>query len=268
MEYTDQLNRSINLQGTPKRIVSIVPSQTELLHSLGLDMEVIGTTKFCIYPQSWFRNKTRIGGTKNVNLEKIAAMSPDLIIANKEENEQADIAALEKIAPVWISDIHNLDEALQMITLIGAIINKKSNANKLVTEIKEAFAKFNQTRVPQPPRSVLYLIWHNPYMTVGSDTFIDHMLSVCGFTNVITDTRYPKISIEEVVELNPDFIFLSSEPFPFKQKHIDELQKVLPNTKIEMVDGEMFSWYGSRLKKSPPYFDLLLKKLDSAQVSI
>ncbi len=111
MEFTDQLNRKINLPSAPKRIVSIVPSQTELLHCLGLEMEVIGNTKFCVHPQSWFRNKTRVGGTKNLNLEKIASMQPDLVIANKEENDQSQIEALEKIAPVWISDINNLDDA-------------------------------------------------------------------------------------------------------------------------------------------------------------
>jgi ABC-type Fe3+-hydroxamate transport system substrate-binding protein len=261
MEFTDQMNRAINLPNTPKRIVSIVPSQTELLHNLGLDMEVVGTTKFCVHPQSWFRNKTRIGGTKSLNVEKIASLNPDLIIANREENEQCQITALEKIAPVWISDVQNLDHALKMIESIGAMVNKKANALKLVNEIKAAFEKFKPRFTSEQTKNVLYLIWHNPYMTVGSDTFISHMLSRCGLNNCIMQTRYPNIDIDEIKALNPDFIFLSSEPFPFKQKHIEELQRELPETKIEMVDGEMFSWYGSRLKLAPAYFEALLQKL-------
>ncbi len=264
MEFTDQLNRKINLESTPKRIVSIVPSQTELLHHLGLDMEVIATTKFCVHPQSWFRNKTRIGGTKNLNIDKIVELRPDLILANKEENEQVQLDALCKTTPVWISDIHNLSEALQMIESVGVLINKKTNASKLIGEIKAAFEKLKLSIGPNQSKTVLYLIWHNPYMTIGSDTFISDMLSRCGLTNCIQQTRYPKIAIEEIRELNPDYIFLSSEPFPFKQKHIEELQKELPLTKIEMVNGEMFSWYGNRMKISPVYFAELLSKLKGA----
>ncbi len=263
MEYTDQLNRKISVDSAPKRIISIVPSQTELLHHLGLDMEVIATTKFCVHPQSWFRNKTRIGGTKNLNIEKIIELRPDLIIASKEENEQLQLEALEKTTAIWISDVHNLAESLQMIESIGALVNKKANALKLVVEIKAAFEKLKQS-LTSPSKSVLYLIWHNPYMTVGSDTFISDMLSCCGLTNCIQETRYPNIDIDEIKALNPDFIFLSSEPYPFKQKHIEELQKELPASKILMVNGEMFSWYGNRLKIAPLYFAELLGKLKGA----
>ncbi len=264
MEFTDQLNRKINLQGMPKRIVSVVPSQTELLHYLGLDMEVIATTKFCVHPQSWFRNKTRIGGTKSLNIEKIASLGPDLIIANKEENEQSQIEELEKIAPVWISDIHNLQDALQMIEGVGEVINKKANAIKLSNEIKTLFDKFKLSVNSTQPKSVLYLIWNAPYMAAGSDTFISDMLSLCGLKNCVQALRYPSLVIEDIRDLNPEIIFLSSEPFPFKQKHIDELQKELPATKIEMVNGEMFSWYGNRLRLAPAYFKELLSKLNGA----
>lgn len=268
MEYIDQLDRKINLGSTPKRIVSIVPSQTELLHNLGLDMEVIATTKFCVHPQSWFRNKTRIGGTKNLNIEKILSLNPDLIIANKEENDQQQIDELEKTTPIWISDIHNLGDALKMIDSIGILINKKANATKLIAEIKVAFEKLKQKVETNTPKSVLYLIWHNPYMTVGADTFVSDMLTSCGLVNCIKEDRYPNIDIEQIKDLNPDYIFLSSEPFPFKQKHIEELQKELPFTKIEMVNGEMFSWYGNRLKISPLYFAELMVKLNGVGVSL
>lgn len=261
MEYRDQLDRIVNLDSTPKRIVSIVPSQTELLHNLGLDMEVIATTKFCVHPQSWFRNKTRIGGTKNLNIEKILSLNPDLIIANKEENDQAQIEELAKKVPVWVSDIQTLEQALQMIEKVGVLVNKKANALKLIAEIKLTFEKLSKLVKAGTSTSVVYLIWHNPYMTVGPDTFVSEMLGVCGFQNLVKESRYPNIDIEEIKDLNPDYIFLSSEPFPFKQKHIDELQKELPMAKIVMVNGEMFSWYGNRLKISPSYFTELINKL-------
>ena len=162
----------------------------------------------------------------------------------------------------------NLDDALNMITSVGALINKKANALKLVNEIKAGFEKLKSITTGTVPKSVLYLIWHNPYMAVGSETFINDMLSASGFVNAIATPRYPNIDIEELTDLAPDIIFLSSEPFPFKQKHIDELQKVLPNTIIEMIDGEMYSWYGSRLKKSPIYFETLFKKLNSVPLSL
>lgn len=261
MEYRDQLDRIVNLDSTPKRIVSIVPSQTELLHNLGLDMEVIATTKFCVHPQSWFRNKTRIGGTKNLNIEKILSLNPDLIIANKEENDQAQIEELAKKVPVWVSDIETLEQALQMIEKVGVLVNKKANALKLIAEIKLTFEKLSKLVKAGNPTSVIYLIWHNPYMTVGPDTFVSEMLGACGFQNQVKEPRYPNIDIEEIKDLNPDYIFLSSEPFPFKQKHIDELQKELPMAKIVMVNGEMFSWYGNRLKIAPSYFAELINKL-------
>ena len=258
MLFKDQLNRTIELLQTPKRIVSIVPSQTELLYDLGLDEEVIGITKFCIHPDEWFKTKARVGGTKKVDVAKVSALQPDLIIANKEENLKEDIEALQSIAPVWISDIKTLEDALEMIDCIGEIVNKQKEANQLVNAIS---AEFNILKVLQNLQSITccYLIWNNPYMTVGSDTFINNMFQYCGVKNVFADTkRYPVVTIQDIQNAMPAMVLLSSEPFPFKQKHIDELQQYLPNSKIILVDGEMFSWYGSRLLKAANYFKELL----------
>lgn len=252
MHFKDQLNRTINLHKIPKRIVSIVPSQTELLYDLGLDETVVGITKFCVHPNQWFKMKTRVGGTKKVNIEKVAELKPDLIIANKEENLKEDIEALESIAPVWISDIKTLEESLQMINSIGEITSTISKAQKLASAINIEFEALNTFRNLQ---TCCYLIWQNPYMTIGADTFINDMLKYCGLQNIFANKqRYPIVTIEEIVNVAPATVLLSSEPFPFKQKHIDKLQKHLVNTKIILVDGEMFSWYGSRLLKAATYF--------------
>lgn len=250
--FTDQLGRKLHLSQTPKKIISLVPSQTELLHDLGLDEEVIGITKFCVHPDKWFRIKTRVGGTKQLHIEKIKELKPDLIIANKEENVKEQIEELEKYFPVWISDVNNLEEALKMIRDIGKIVNKQNESEKLVQQIQ---SRFTQLSIPNFKLKTCYLIWKDPYMTIGGNTFISNMMKHAGFENMFEyKTRYPEVTIAELQIANCQLLFLSSEPYPFAQKNIDELQTQLPNTKIILVDGEMFSWYGSHLIKAPKYF--------------
>ncbi|MGB0888555.1 MAG: ABC transporter substrate-binding protein, partial [Vicingaceae bacterium] len=244
----------------PKRIISVVPSQTELLYDLGLDDEVVGITKFCIHPDNWFRNKNRIGGTKNLNLEKIAALKPDLIIANKEENTQSEIEALQKLYPVYTSDISNLEDSLQMITDIGKLTNTAEKSTKIVATINVEFEQLSKHNFTK--RSALYLIWKKPYMSINQTRFIHDMMQRCGLTNVIKmGLDYPEVSEKEMINLNPEFILLSSEPFPFKEKHIKEFQSICPNARVLLVDGEYFSWYGSRLLKAPNYFIGLIEKM-------
>ncbi len=258
MLVIDQIGHQFELKTTPKRIISLVPSQTELLCDLGLDEQVVGITKFCIHPEEWFRTKTRVGGTKTVNFEKIATLQPDLIIANKEENTQAEIEALQKLYPVYTSDIFNLEDSLKMMKAIGELTNTSIKANKLIRQIKIDFSEIKPINTFN--NKVLYLIWKNPYMTIGEDTFINDMLMRCGFEHVKVGNRYPELAEESIVKLNPNFIFLSSEPYPFKEKHLKELRNSCPNASILLVDGEMFSWYGSRLTKAKHYFVDLIDK--------
>jgi ABC-type Fe3+-hydroxamate transport system substrate-binding protein len=259
--FIDQLNRKIELPASPKRIISLVPSQTELLFDLGLRDEVVGITKFCIHPDEWFRSKTRVGGTKKFDFEKIKALEPDLIIGNKEENEQTQIEALMELYPVWMSDINTLKDAFDMITSIGTLVNKRQEAVNLKLEIEYAFNSFlsQQSEKKVLNKTVAYFIWNEPYMVAGHDTFINEMLSMCGLKNVFThkESRYPEVSSEELATINPELILLSSEPFPFKEKHVQTIQNICPKALIKIVDGELFSWYGSRLKKSPDYFKSL-----------
>lgn len=256
--YTDQLKRIIDLPQVPKRIISLVPSQTELLFDLGLDEEVAGITKFCIHPNEWFRNKTRIGGTKTVNIELIRSLHPDLIIANKEENVEEQVLALEKIAPVWISDINTIDDAIGMIKSIGSITGKTDAANQLAAQVKN---NFDAMPAADTLYRTAYLIWKDPYMAAGSGTFINDVMKQAGLQNVLEETRYPEIAITTLAAKNTELLLLSSEPYPFKQKHIDVLQEQLPQTKILLVDGEMFSWYGSRLRYTANYLTALLQQI-------
>ena len=251
----DQMGRSVEVPQNPQRIVSLVPSQTELLFDLGLGDRVVGVTKFCIHPDTWRKSKTNVGGTKNYRLEVIRDLNPDLIIGNKEENEKEGIEQLAEEFPVWMSDIYTLEDAFTMMHSIGELTNTTSATGHLTEEIRQGFS---QLSMRGKNRSVLYLIWQKPYMAAGKHTFIDEMLKACGFVNAVTDDRYPSLTIEEVQALSPDLVFLSSEPFPFKEKHLKELQEMLPNSEVKLVDGEMFSWYGSRLKLATAYFQSLM----------
>lgn len=257
--FTDQTGQTIKLSNFPTRIISLVPSQTELLSDIGLDEEVVGITKFCIHPEHWYRTKKRVGGTKQLKMEIIHQLQPDLIIANKEENVKGQIEELAGLYPVWTSDINNLADALVMIKEIGLITGKALNAQLINEKIIEEFSKLS---APVIRPKTCYLIWKDPFMTAGGDTFIHSMLVAAGFDNVFKDKkRYPELTIHELKESGCEVLLLSSEPYPFKQKHIEELQQQLPGIQIRLADGEMFSWYGSRLLKSPGYFSQLHKTL-------
>lgn len=260
--FTDQLNRKIELSSTPKRIISLVPSQTELLYDLGLRDEVVGVTKFCVHPEEWFRSKTRVGGTKKYDFEKIKALNPDLIIGNKEENDQEQIEQLMKDYNVWMSDIYTLKDAYDMITRVGTMVGKQQEATFLKLEIE---SKFNQLHQPTTNNQQLvsYFIWNNPYMVAANNTFINELLKVCGFKNAFDQERYPEITAEQLAKANPELILLSSEPYPFKEKHIQEFKTICPNANVLIVDGELFSWYGSRLLKAPDYFKQLIENIAS-----
>ncbi len=251
----DQLGRTVGLPVyPPQRIVSLVPSQTELLADLGLGDRVVGITKFCVHPSSWRKEKTIIGGTKQLHLDRIRQLQPDLIIANQEENDREQVEALAQEFPVWVSKVVDLPTALEMIAGVGEATGTRALAEDLALRINASFVDLKKF----PARSCAYLIWRKPYMVSGGDTFIQAMLEAAGFQNVFGhQDRYPEVSLEGLAAADPEWILLSSEPFPFREKHVAELSAVCPNAEIRLVDGEMFSWYGSRLLRSADYFRTL-----------
>ncbi|MFD0794017.1 cobalamin-binding protein [Mucilaginibacter litoreus] len=260
--FYDQMKRVVNVSANPKRIVSLVPSQTELLFELGLNEQIVGVTKFCIHPADKVKNIKKVGGTKQLNTERIDLIKPDLIIGNKEENEQSQIEQLSQHYPIWMSDIVDLASALNMIAEIGEITGKSEKASWLTAQITTNFDNLE----PLPAKlNVLYLIWRKPYMAAGKHTFINDMLARCGFNNIIHQSRYPELSMAEIQLLDPDVILLSSEPYPFADQHINELKEIVPEARILLTDGELFSWYGSRLLHSPGYFRTLIKKLNTKE---
>ncbi len=256
MEYTDQIGNKVELIHKPKRIISIVPSQSELLWDLGLRNELVGITKFCIHPDEMYKAIERVGGTKKLDIEKIRKLKPDLIIGNKEENEQSQVEELRKEFPVWMSDIYDLSDAYEMMSVLGEITNKSKEADQFIKTIKDRFSELDLVQFTG--KKVAYFIWYSPFMVAASNTFINYLLEKLGMINAFSYlSRYPEINAAQIKSADPDLIFLSSEPFPFKEKHVAELQQICPHTGIHLVDGEMFSWYGSRLQFAPDYFKTL-----------
>lgn len=257
--YRDQTNREIEILPKPKRIISLVPSQTELLDYLGLGDFVVGITAYCVHPKSWLKKKQVIGGTKNLNLDLIRSLDPDLVIGNKEENVKDQIDELAKDYPVWLSDVNDLTSALRMIDAIGEITDSRLVTQKLSEGIQSSFERLGKLKNIQ----TAYFMWHEPLMVAGNPTFINAMMEAIGLQNVFSKyERYPEIPLEQLQEADPELILLSSEPYSFKAKHLHEIAKVCPKALVKIVDGEMFSWYGSRMLKSLNYFKLLRHELD------
>jgi ABC-type Fe3+-hydroxamate transport system substrate-binding protein len=254
----DQMGTLVQLSAPPQRIVSLVPSQTELLFDLGLADKIVGVTKFCVHPDSARQTKTIIGGTKKFDLDRIAALKPDLAIGNKEENYPEGIEASRKICPVWMSDIYTVEDALEMISGVSGLTRRQVAGERLVSEIKQGFEE-----MPQLPRlRTLYLMWHNPWMGAASRTFIHDMMTRMGLVNVLSDReRYPDLDEETLTDLRPELVLLSSEPFHFKEKQKAKINSLLPQARVMLVDGELFSWYGSRLRIVPAYVAKLAAEL-------
>lgn len=249
IRLNDQLGNEVSIKERARRIISIVPSQTEFLHYLCLEEEVVGITKFCVHPEEWFHGKERVGGTKTLDIEKIRSLQPDLIIGNKEENSQSDIEALQKEFTVYLSDIYTFEDALKMMLDVGVLTGKQDEAEKVVHELENQFDSF-----PKVNGTVLYFMWNKPYMVAGRNTFIGHVLERMGLSNAYTDPegRYIEVSMEQIKEWDADYLLLSSEPFPFKQEHAEKLKTEVEG-KVLTVDGEIFSWYGSRMLKMKVY---------------
>ncbi|KFF13037.1 iron ABC transporter [Chryseobacterium soli] len=243
------------------KVISLVPSITEALFDLGLtENEVIGRTKFCIHPKEKVKNVPIIGGTKNINIEKIKSLKPDLILANKEENIKEQVEALMDDCKVIVTNVETIEDNYYLLKQLGHLFHKEEKAQ--IFNLK-TYEVLNQAKIDSSIK-VAYLIWNNPYMTVGSDTFIHRILSEIGFENIFNHTtRYPEIKAEDLAEA--DVIMLSSEPFPFKEKHIAELKGVYTDKKIMIVDGEAFSWYGTHIAKCENYFKELLSEMHSLQ---
>jgi ABC-type Fe3+-hydroxamate transport system substrate-binding protein len=236
------------------RIVSLVPSITELLADLGLDDQVVGLTRFCELPEGWKRRKPIVGGTKNVDVERVRALRPDLVIANREENVREEVEALSAFTAVHVTEVSTVGQGLAMIREVGRLVGRGDAADALAAEIEAGFDRI-ESRELLP---TAYLIWRNPYMSVGGDTFISDVMARGGFANVFGhEGRYPEVTPAGLTEAGAEVILLSSEPYPFKESHAGELRGAVSRPPVELVDGRLFSWYGSRMLHMPAYLRAL-----------
>lgn len=236
-----------------QRIISLVPSLTELVLDLGIGDRLAGRTRFCIHPEEMVKDVPIIGGTKNPDIEKILALKPDYIIANHEENRKEDILTLQRHTEINITKIDSINDAINAICELGGDLDLAANAQKLV---KKIMMISSETRAHESIDTA-YFIWKDPWMVAANGTYINSVMKHYNLENIFSDQeRYPEISLQDLSEKNPELILLSSEPFPFKQKHIEEIQKICPDAKIELINGEWFSWYGSGMTKA-------FKKLNS-----
>lgn len=260
---TDQIGRSVTLSKNPQRIVSLVPSQTELLCDLGLENKIVGITKFCVHPYHLKSVKKIVGGTKKVHFEKIRLLEPDIIICNKEENTEEMVLELQKICPVWVTNIITVEDNFKMISDFGALFNCRTEAQKWNDKLAFALNDFKLSIKERPILKAAYFIWKNPFMVAGSDNYINELMSLNHFENCYKDKgRYPEVEIKKIrLEGDPELILLSSEPYPFKEEDAFEIGRFTHHAKTIFVDGEMFSWYGSRLLKALAYFKKLHQRL-------
>ncbi|TYB79530.1 ABC transporter substrate-binding protein [Bizionia myxarmorum] len=257
MHYKDQLKRTITLKHTPKRIICLVPSITELICDLGLESSLVGITKFCVHPKHILTIVEVVGGTKQVHYDKIRELKPDIILCNKEENTQEMINELETISTVHISDVDTVSDCLELIEMFGEIFNCSEKANDLVVKIRKASTDFEAYISTKETQVVAYFIWKDPWMVAANNTFVNYMLSLNNFKNAFeNESRYPEISLDKIYA-DVNLVLLSSEPYPFKNEHKMLIQSQFPSAEFILVDGEMFSWYGSRLVLAFDYFKTL-----------
>lgn len=263
--FYDQLQRKLTFTATPKRIISLVPSQTELLCDLALEQEIVGITKFCVHPYHLKATKTIVGGTKKVDFEKIKALKPDFILANKEENTYDFLPQLEQIAPTYFSDVTTIKDSINLITDLGKILNRRTESTNLIEKINFKYTDFKQFIKDKPTRKVAYFIWAKPWMVVGNDTYINEILKLNKLENIYASmSRYPKVEVNRIrYDGDPEVVILSSEPYKFTDENAMEIGNYTNRSTTVFADGEMFSWFGSRILLAFDYFKELHKKLES-----
>lgn len=260
INITDDIGQSFYFEKIPQRIISLVPSVTYTFFDLQSEHLLVGRTKFCILPKTKVASIPVVGGTKQIHIDRIIELQPDLVICNQEENTLEIFEQLKSAGiPTVVTITKNLEDNSRLIQLLGTLTQQSSLAEKINEQIT---ASMQEVKNIFQQKTTIYLIWKDPYMTIGQDTFIHDMLEQIGIVNCFQDqNRYPSTDIREIAELRPDYLLLSSEPYPFQQKHLEEFQKLLPGTKVMLVDGEYFSWHGSMIRHSAEYFKEMHKKL-------
>lgn len=253
MNWTDALGRSVEIARPPQRIASLVPSITETLFAFNLGKRIVGVTKFCTEPADAVADVPKVGGTKNIDVKAVAKLKPDLVIANAEENEKADIESLvAEGLTVFVTYPRTLIHATAMMRTLAEITDKKDAAAPVVAAIEAEDSLARAADQDRTPLRVFCPIWRDGWMTIGPDTYMHDFLSSCGLQNVYGDSneRYPEIELADVAATRPDVVLLPSEPYRFTRKHVKEVAEAIPGideSRIYLVDGKDVCWYGPRI---------------------
>lgn len=249
-----------------RRIVSLIPSITEILFAIGAGDRVVGCTIYCTEPPEGVATKTRVGGEKNPRLDVIRELSPDLVIANVEENVREHVETLRAWGiPVHVTYPRTVADGIRLVGELGALLEVGEPARGLEAELQARYDQVRAAAAGRRPRRVFCPIWRRPYMTINRDTYVHDMLAVSGGANVFGDepTRYPEVSLEQVAAADPEVILLPDEPYRFRRAHVADFAPFpdLPavrDGRIHLVDGKLLSWYGPRIAEAlrvlPPLF--------------
>ena len=232
----------------PRRVVSLVPSTTESVVALGAAHLLVGRTRFCCHPKVLLRRVPKVGGTKDVDVDAVLALEPDLVLANREENTQAAVEALAQHVPVWAPMPRTVDAAIDALRTLGVLLGQRATADAWCERAARARAALHTAIHDRPRERVAYLIWRKPWMVAGPDTFIGNLLAEAGLDVWVpgNDRRYPEVVVDHAPV---DRLLLSSEPFRFRPRHQEELSTLtgLPHARVVGVDGAALSWHGIRL---------------------
>lgn len=245
----------VSLPAPPRRIVSLIPSVTEILFALGVGDSVAGCTIYCTQPAAEVASKTRIGGEKNPNLDLIRQLGADLVLANIEENVRAHIETLRSWGiPVFVTYPRTVAEGIRLVRELGSLVGAEDRGIVIARALEERLTEVRASRAGRRPVRVFCPIWRNPYMTINQDTYVHDMLAVCGGDNVFAgeSTRYPGVTLARLAEAKPEVILLPDEPYRFRRAHLADFAPyrdvpAIRDERIHLVDGKLVSWYGPRI---------------------
>ncbi len=258
LTLADAWGRLLTVRQRPERIVSLVPSLTEALFAFGLEREIVGVTRFCVEPPQGVAGKTKVGGTKALDVAKIRALKPDLVLASAEENSPGDVAQLiDHGCPLFVTLATSVESAIDLLRQLAAITGTTAAARPIIQGAKEALAFVQAAGAGRERVRVFCPIWRDPYMTCGRATYTDDVITVCGGRNVFGERRerYPRLELAEMTALDPQVILLPSEPYRFTKRHKADFRALaevtaVKNGHIFLIDGRMLTWYGPRIARS------------------